>query len=128
MRDTMADGGGGKIELANGSEEAGNVVIQDLLGRRGWVSVVADKDAASLPLLGPSLFMKVPITGADGVGMQTEAPGQLSGAGETIARFEVVAKNGKYNLRDELPIDRNFAARGKPESHAGPHGKVIGCS
>jgi hypothetical protein len=27
-----------------------------------------------------------------------------------------------------LPINRNFAARGKPESHAGPQGKVIGCS
>jgi hypothetical protein len=72
--------------------------------------------------------VKLAITGADGLGMQTEATGQFPGAGETIARLEVAAKNGKHNLSDELPIDRNFAARGKPESHAWPQGKVIGCS
>ena len=72
--------------------------------------------------------MKLAIAGADGVGMKTEPPGQLAGAGETVARLEVAAQNGKHNLRDELPIDRDFAARGKPESHAGPRGKVIGCS
>ena len=128
LRNTMTDSSGGKIKLANGSKEASNMVIQDLLGRRWRVSVVADEDATSLPLLCPSFPVKVAIASADGVGMQTEAPGQLPGAGETVARLEVAAKNGKHNLSDELPIDRNFAARGKPESHAWPQGKVIGCS
>lgn len=42
--------------------------------------------------------------------MESEAAGQLAGAGETVARLEVAAKNGKHNLGDELAIDGNFTA------------------
>jgi hypothetical protein len=61
------------------------------------------------------------IARAHRIRMQRESPGKLSRAGQPITRLEIAAQNRKNNLRHQLPIDWNFAAMSKPESHARPH-------
>src|SRR6202790_3011956 len=69
--------------------------------------------------LNPPLPFEWAVACTDCVGMKTEAPRQLSRAGQALPRREVIAEDPKNNLRHELFADGNFAAAGKPELHDG---------
>src|ERR1700676_2039584 len=69
--------------------------------------------------LNPPLPFEWAVACTDCVGMKTEAPRQVSRAGQALPRREVIAEDPKNNLRHELFADGNFAAAGKPELHDG---------
>jgi hypothetical protein len=82
--------------------------------------VPANIDATAVAELGPALALELAVAGADGVGVQTEAAGELARAGETIARAQLAREDGEDDLGDELTINGDFAAGSKPQSHAEP--------
>jgi hypothetical protein len=59
------------------------------------------------------------VCGADGVGMEAEAPRQFARAGQALAGSQIVAEDGQNNLSHELFANGDFAAARKRELHAG---------
>ena len=112
-----AHGGFGQAEFAGGVEEAGDVVVDALLGGGGRLGVGADVDAAAAAALGPAFLLELAIARADGVGMQREAARQLAGAGQAVAGAEIAGEDGEDHLGDQLPVDGDFGAVGEPETH-----------
>ena len=115
--DAGADGFGRKVELADGAEEAGDVVVEALLGGGDGVVVGADVDAAAVAEFGPAFALEFAVAGAYGVGMEGEAAGEFAGAGKAVAGVEVAGEDGEDNLGDELAIERDVTAGSKPQAH-----------
>ena len=124
LGDASADVGGGHVEFADGAEESGDVLVEDLLGGGRGSGVVFYVDAAAVAELGPAVAGKLAVSGADGVGVNAEAAGEFAGAGEAVAGAEVSCKYGKGYLRDQLTVDGYLAGRGEPESH-GSLGDIV---
>jgi hypothetical protein len=66
---------------------------------------------------GPAFTFQLPITCADCVGIDRKATRQFARARKPLPRTHVAAQNGQHNLGHKLPINGDFAARGKPEPH-----------
>jgi len=117
VRDAGADGFGREVEFADGAEEAGDVVVEALLGGGDGVGVGADIDAAAVAELGPAFALEFTVAGAYGVGMKVEAASEFAGAGQAIAGLEIAGEYGEDNLGDELAIERDVTAGSKPQAH-----------
>ena len=102
MGDAGADVRRGEFEVADGAEEGGDVEVEDLLGGGGRSGVVADEDAAAAAGFGPAVGFELAVAGADGVGMDGEAAGELASTGQTVAGLEVAGEDGERDLGDEL--------------------------
>ena len=72
-------------------------------------------DAAAVLVLDPAVAGELPVTGADGVGVDAEAAGKFARAGEPLAGLEVAGQDGQLHLSGELAIDWDFACRREPE-------------
>lgn len=87
-------------------------------GRAFWgVGIGLHEDAAAVAVFGPSFSHQLAITGADGVGVNSEAARPLACAGQVFAGLEVARQDGKLHLGDKLAIDGDLAVRGKPQPH-----------
>src|SRR5437868_3402630 len=73
---------------------------------------------AAFSQLQPSSFQQVVIGGADGVGVNSVAPGQCANAGQFAAGREVLAQDSQKDLAHQLLANRHFAVLGDPETHA----------
>ena len=115
-----ADGRRGQAELADCAEEAGDMLIENLLRGGGRLRVCPDINTAAMTPLGPAFPLQLAVTCAYGVGVDGKAAGQFTRAGQTVAGTQVAAENGQDDLGNELAIDGDFTAGGEPEPHKGP--------
>ena len=67
--------------------------------------------------LEPTLFQKIVIGGADGVGMNLVAARDGADARQFVAGRQIVAQNPKQDLAHQLLANRKLAVLGDPESH-----------
>lgn len=117
LSDAVADVGGGHVEFADGAEESGDVLVEDLFRRGGGCDFVFDVDTAAVTEFGPALTFELAISGADGIGVDAEAACEFARAGEAVAGAEVSREDGKGDLRHQLAVDRDFAGGREPEAH-----------
>ena len=80
----------------------------------------AHEDATAVTGFGPAFLFEVTVAGADGVGVDGEAAGELSRAGKTVAGLEIAGEDGEDHLGDQLAIERNFAIGSKPQPQGRP--------
>src|SRR5271168_27365 len=113
-----AHGGQRNAELARRKQQFSHKLIERMRRReRGFGLGVADVAAAAAPEFNPALALELAIAGADGIRMQSEAPGQLASARQTLACGQIIAQDAENNLGDELLTQRDGAFVRKPELH-----------
>ena len=104
--------------LPRRAEDACNQLIQRERGRKLHLRFVSPhKNAAPAPVFNPSLPRQLPVTRTHGVGVQMKSPGQLSCAGQPLARHKIVSQNSEHDLRHQLFANADFASSRKPELH-----------
>ena len=118
--DARTDGRCRQTEFPHGAEEASNVLIENLLRGGRWIHGGADVDATPVTPLRPTLAFKLPVPCTDSIRVDREAASQFASARKPVARAKIATEYGQDNLRDQLAINGNFTAGGKPESHEGP--------
>lgn len=100
------------------TKEAGNHLIQCEGGREWRVGFAGPhKNAASAPVLNPTLSRQLPVACANRVRMQVKAPCQLPRAGQALARGKVIPQNAENDLGHKLFADTDFAFAREPKLH-----------
>ena len=80
-----------------------NQVIQaELCFRAGFAGEFANIDAAARAHLDPAGVGQFAVSGADRIGVNLEAACQFARARQFLSGFQILAKNGEFDLRDHL--------------------------
>src|ERR1700677_4279112 len=91
--DPLANRRGRQAKLANGAKESGNMLIENLLGCRRDLRVVAHMYAAAAAMLRPAFPLQLAIARAYGICMDAKAAGEFAGAWKTVPGAKIVAEN-----------------------------------
>ena len=115
---TGAQGGQRNAQPAGRSKESGDGVVESEGRREREIAFrLPYVNAASPPELDPAVSLELPVTRADGVGMEMKAASQFACAGQTVAGTQVIAQNAENHLSDKLFAERDFGAVSKPKLH-----------
>src|SRR6266498_2078835 len=110
----------GRIQLSRRTKKLRNQLIERPIVVVIFRLACAHVHAAALAELQPVTSLKLPVPGADCVGMEAEAARQLASAGQSLPGRQFAADNCQNDLGRQLIANTDIALPREPELHGRP--------